>query len=98
MTAELRRVKRPNKRPKGPKKPKPRKATTGIRSLTIGGCLFALGGLMAILKPVSFYLIGGSSSQWKDANLSEDGSRGFGWFFLALSVFLFASAWQLRRP
>jgi hypothetical protein len=63
--------------------------------LAIGGSLFALGGVMAILKPVPFYLLGGSRGQWKDAAAS--GSQGFGWFFLALSGFLFASAWRLAR-
>ena len=63
--------------------------------MVIGGFLFALGGVMAITKPVSFHLLAGSRGQWKDA--AAGGSQGFGWFFLALSVFLFASAWRLAR-
>lgn len=59
----------------------------------VGACVFAFGGLMAILKPIPFAMSGsaGRSAPFYNVVAGGNATRGFGIFFLCMAAFF---AWN----
>lgn len=73
-------------------------ASAGIKWLSAGGILFALGGIVAITKPVGF-ATSGAVGKCKQVTIvcRPAETAFFGVIYLCISAFLFYIAFRLAR-
>jgi hypothetical protein len=77
-----------------------RQKPTGTTSLLIGRAIFSVGGVMAIVSPVSFDSPGGIgqfASHPVTTVYTIGQTRGLGVFFLLIAVLLFCTAHRIAK-